>query len=648
MSIFKSYTGNAMLNNALMTIEVLADLNDVTEISIDVIKRLFVDLELTKMNKRFKSYTMLFTRNGPLHNDKKLGEKIYSTLIENILSVDNNTGDKVCELSGLKFSKSFEEIYYDTLKELKIEEKEIKKKDLTIGRTWFPLIGGLGSDAQALPLAKYAIQIHPICIVVMQFLPFSGVLYKGGIMLADSSNFKFAKYLVQKNVSEVRSKIERTSKSEQIENIKENNKGDFIRKAIEYFTEKIDFYEDTFTDLNLWSFSNSGTGASCFIDRVPNQLLLKLIEIQKEPLLVSELTSILRNPKIAESFLESLEGNQMWYGLFPYKFGTGAKAVEFDGVSIHFMEKYIEQTKQKVNLPLIKHIATLIDKYKDKNLTKIVEKKDGYNDDNFTFDIYKVLVMATGEGDFNPLHFIELLPNELPVSPYFNKYNKLIHFYCYKNEKLDYNLELPKNLEKNKVYQALLWINSIIHSDDRVERIKKDLIDPQQFGYVNYIDLFLRYSKKHKNILEQIMAVFYNESPYFARKGLNQLLRLYYSWDLHSKDATPQPIETTFRLPGFIKNIEQFAQDYHAYYMDKYEDKETKELPIAKYEKQIDAIQLYPTDNLLIWINDVLGKMEKSEVVKKKWSEDEFLYDDDGNFATQWVKFILKYQLQNQ
>ena len=35
--------------------------------------------------------------------------------------------------------------------------------------------------------------------------------------------------------------------------------------------------EEEYSDLNLWSFSNSGTGASCEIDRVPNELIKKLI-----------------------------------------------------------------------------------------------------------------------------------------------------------------------------------------------------------------------------------------------------------------------------------------------------------------------------------------------------------------------------------
>lgn len=51
MSIFKNYTGNAMLNNALMTIEALGNFKTVSEITPDVLLQLYKDKELLKMNK---------------------------------------------------------------------------------------------------------------------------------------------------------------------------------------------------------------------------------------------------------------------------------------------------------------------------------------------------------------------------------------------------------------------------------------------------------------------------------------------------------------------------------------------------------------------------------------------------------------------
>lgn len=66
----------------------------------------------------------------------------------------------------------------DTLVSLGVPEKEARKKDLTLNRCWFPLLGGLGSDAQSLPMAIQTYHVHPICVVLLQFLPFCAYIYK--------------------------------------------------------------------------------------------------------------------------------------------------------------------------------------------------------------------------------------------------------------------------------------------------------------------------------------------------------------------------------------------------------------------------------------------------------------------------------------
>ena len=103
--------------------------------------------------------------------------------MESIIDGFENEGENVCELSGMRFNKKFETYYAETLQRIGYPADKIVGKDKTINRCWFPLIGGLGSDAQALPQAMRAIQIHPIWVVVMQFLPLSAVIFKGGILL---------------------------------------------------------------------------------------------------------------------------------------------------------------------------------------------------------------------------------------------------------------------------------------------------------------------------------------------------------------------------------------------------------------------------------------------------------------------------------
>lgn len=336
VKIFETYTGNAMLNNALMTIEALSKLDNVSKITPDTLLKLYKEKALLSMNRRLKSYTMLFTKNGPLHNDRTSGEKVYDSLIKTIIESFESEGDRICEISGLRFSAPFEKIYAEALRKIGLSDKDIQKKDISINRGWFPLIGGLGSDAQALPQAKFAVKIHPICVAIMQFLPLSALLYKGGILLIDSSNFEFARDFVEGNVKEIEKRIQATSSKDSIENIKDFAKGNYLLKAISILEDKE--MEDEYSDLNLWSFSNLGTGARCEIERVPNSLIKKLIRMKQNPRISNELKRILGQD--AHRFLEDLENNQEWYLLYPNVFGAGKNKGDYEGASVAFLEAY--------------------------------------------------------------------------------------------------------------------------------------------------------------------------------------------------------------------------------------------------------------------------------------------------------------------
>ena len=371
MTIFEIYTGNTLLNNALMTIEALGDLGDVSEITPDVLLKLFEEKDLLLLNKRLKSYTMLFTKNGPLHNDKVKGEKVYDSLIKTIIGSFENEGDRVCEISGLRFSMPFEKIYDEALRKVGFSDKEIQKKDTGISRVWFPLIGGLGSDAQALPQAKFTIQIHPICVAIMQFLPLAALLYKGGVLLIDSSNFEFARDFVANNVGEVEKRIQTTSSNNPIENIKDFAKGNYLLKAIQILEDKE--IEDEYSDLNLWSFSNSGTGASCEIERVPNSLIKKLVRMMKNTKISSELKGILSRD--AHRFLEDLENNQEWYSLYPNVYKKGQNKGEYEGVSTAFIEAYYQEISSPQKTEYAKYLAHLIETYKTDSFAKYLGKR---------------------------------------------------------------------------------------------------------------------------------------------------------------------------------------------------------------------------------------------------------------------------------
>ncbi|WPP51834.1 hypothetical protein [Catalinimonas niigatensis] len=674
MGIFKSYTGNAILNNALMTIEALGKLNNVSEITPELLRSIYEDKDLKALNKRLKSYTMLFSLNNPLVNPAKkkddMGEKTYNNLLLSILENFENQGKHICEVSGLSFNTTFEDFYKSEIdnqkKEVKAKELEKKeekkllnaldKTDTSLNRSWFPLIGGLGSDAQALPQAKFTVQIHPICIPIMQFLPLSALLYKGGVLLIDSSNFTFARDFIESvNVTEVQNRIQTTASDKPVENIRDFAKGNYLLKALEILKRQ-NRYQNDFTDLNLWSFTNSGTGASCEIERVPNNLIEKLMRLKQNPKISNELNGYLNNREKSYHFLEALEYNKEWYFLYPNVFGSGKKKVEHEGVSESFFEAYFKEIDSAHKFEYAKYLAFLIDKYKTETFAKYLEKRDAHKEKAFHTDLFTVLVKATENGEWSLEHHFEILDNAdvVPIKNNFYNILKITHFYFYKKA---FSLQAPAktniNYESSKVCE---WLIAFIQNDDRKEAAVKDLLNAQNYLSTRYTNIFYRASQNNSLNLESIFCAMFNEHYQHATYGTNGLLRLFFS----------QPQQQSFKIERlemaenwkmdcqiekWFSEIREFAQDYQAYYFDKYGNKETGSVPYGKFQNLIKAIA-NENSKFLMWFYEAIEntnaflKAGESKIADK--FSDALLYEPYGEFALTFARFAIKFSLLKQ
>ena len=653
MTIFSSYTGNAMLNNALMTIEALANLSDVSEITPEVLLRIYNDKDLVKLNKRMKSYTMLFTKNGPLHNDKANGTDIYNALFKTISNEFENQGELTCEISGLKFQTPFSEVFEKALRGIGISEKEIKKKDTNIGRTWVPLIGGLGSDAQALPQAKFTVQIHPICIAILQFLPLSSFLYNGGILLIDSSNFEFTRGYIADNVLEIEKRIKSTKLTDPIENIKEFSKGNYLLKAIKILKDKS--LEENYSDLNLWSFSNSGTGASCAIDRVPNNLIQKLLLfIRQGSAIRTELERVLSRNELANSFLTSLEENNEWWGLYPNVFGK--KKEVYAGVSDGFLEAYFEATGNTKLTSYAKYIAYLISKYKSKSFEKYLSSTSAWSEKTYRVDTYVVLVEATKQGEWSLNHQLQILDDTgiLPVRNTFYSLHKLIHYFYQKQIFLT-SLPTPEN-GNSKVEQACRWLIELLQKDDNKEKLIKGLTNSQEYIYISYTQLFTRSYRLDDISLESIVYCLYDERFLPAKSGINELLRIYFNQQDQlplTFESAPDKIEAPLEhiTKKWFEEFRSFADDYLAYYLNKYENKQTGRLPYGKLLKLLLDIPM-DTSGFLYWFREAIENTNgflssQSGMPDQKWTEI-LLYDTQGESAISFAKLAIKFSLLKQ
>ncbi len=653
MIIFKTYTGNALLNNALMTIEAIGKLKNVFEITPALILELYQKEGLKSLNQRLKSYTMLFTKNGPLKNDATNGEKIYDQLFKHFTENVELEGEKQCEISGLRFSKTFEQLFMETLSNIGLSNKEIEKKDTTINRTWFPLIGGLGSDAQALPQAKFSVQIHPFIIPVLQFLPLSAVLYKGGVLLVDSANFEFSREFIARNVKDVKQRIATTQEGDPIENLKDYAKGNYLLRAIKILEERVEDYEDDYTDLNLWSFSNSGTGASCEIERVPNSLLQKVFRLKKDVTVRGELEQTLSSSETAYRFLEALENNQEWYGLYPNVYGSGAKKVESNGVSVPFLEAYFKEINSPQKTEYAKYLAFLVEKYKTESFAKYLPKKDAWRDQNFKTDLYSVLVKATENGEWSLAHQLEILddPDAVPVKNNVYGILKITHYYYYKkvfSEKLP-EISQPVSETKN----ITDWLIALIQADARKENLVKSLTNSQTVAGTGYTQLFYRASQKPEVDLETVFYALNNEQFKSARYGLNELLRLFFSQPeqeeiglFYLEKRESWQLEKNTRK--WFGQFAEFAADYQRYYFHKYGNPETGSKPFGKFLKLTEGIS-EDGSHFLTWFYEALENtnqflIDQELVTKEKWT-DSLLYAPNGEYMQSFARMAIKLSL---
>lgn len=630
MSIFAHYTGSALLNNALMTVELISGMKSVGEITPEKLFQLYKHYNLSKLNKRMKSYTMLFSKNGPLYNDKKFGEQLYDALMQAILNNFENDGKYVCEISGLRFQKRFSDFYQETLHHIDYPQKEREKKDTTINRCWFPLIGSLGSDAQALPQAKFAVNIHPFCIVLMQFLPLSAVFYKKGILLVDSINFEFSKEFIASNVKTIKEKIE-TSSNGSIDNIKDYTKGHYLLRAIEILNEKKEF--DKYSDLNLWSFSNSGNKASCSIDRVPNQLVKKLIQFKRNPACINELKSFLTAEQdVTLIFLNDLEADRDCSLLYPAK--------NYDGVSIDFFDLYHQLIGNTKKINQAKYIANLLSKYKenDEKFKKLLGKTDAYQDIEYKVGIYSVLLNATQKGEWNINNHLEILDNsnELPLksSISFIIY-RMSHFYYTQKCGLGYMDNVHGETIALKV---LTLVADMIGKDKKKDTLIKNI---QQNKKIILLHLIVRNAPSLDfNLVYKIF--FKNRQIYYY--GLLDLLRLYYH---QPNQNLITPVDIELLCEENFSVFKEFADAYIQYYFDKYKNRETGDLPYSKFVDHVLNYFPHEYGDFLNWFEEAINNMNTANSDSRQW-DDSLLFDFSGEKTIGFSRFAIEFFLNQQ
>lgn len=626
MRIFESYTGNAMLNNAIMIVLNLAGKKSIDELTPQLLQELIKKKDLTSDNKRFKSYTMLFTRNGPLFNDE-LGDMLYKGLLQKIANDIETEGKLQCEISGLKFNTTFEELFIEMLREIKYadvkfkmqeknaktkknykektpeqiekeKEKILSEKDLSINRMWFPLIGGLGSDAQALPQARFNYNVHPLCILLMQFMPYGTVLYKGGVLIVDSCHYDFSFEYIQRNMKNVQERYESVSNTQSIENIKPDT-SHYIIQALDIIQYKAFFY-DEYTDLNLWSFSNAGTGASCTIERLPNQTLKDLTLFYQNGTTQKDLYLLLQS-KYGVNFIEYLTDKKDYYGLYPTK--------GWEGVEVDFYDLYQNIIGNSTKIQHAKFIAGLI-KNSDKlpkEFEKLIKKTDAYNDKNYMSVVDKVIVDAALKNRWKISNHLQTLDNidEFPINSNMYQIYKMVHYYLQKGI---YITDLPPiEIGDNTASNILGFMTSCI--DNHNKDIKSLFVSEDSSRVANLKRVLINNSKDID--IQLVLNILYNQNYTLRIWGLLDLLKVYYansnnhntlSFDLNSLKINPFDTES----------IIIFCEKYFNYYCEKYKGED--KLPLEKYKNHVLKPMPRTQSDFYKWFEQRKEKLEEANI----------------------------------
>ncbi|MDI6766841.1 MAG: hypothetical protein QME52_08475 [Bacteroidota bacterium] len=264
------------------------------------------------------------------------------TLLEDVLT-SKYASNQLCEITALPATTALKEVSTRMLNKLELTESEKRKmkgKEYQIGREWFPLAGSLGNDAQALPAGSRSPHISSLAVLMAQLLPL------GVLAISRNVNGKMKSYLVclQFNVPEVNvlivksiydkviARVDFASEKNKLKTIG-TEKGSksvalFLLDKFRELKDAQEFHKINNLHLNVWMFSNFGTGADCDYFEVPNPSLRFLQAAAQnyfdelKGMLIREIQT-----KNRYSLLDAIERKADYEPLYPYR---GSKDISVD------------------------------------------------------------------------------------------------------------------------------------------------------------------------------------------------------------------------------------------------------------------------------------------------------------------------------
>ncbi len=360
-------TGNPFVDTGLGVLAALGGCKKINELNLDIMKKVHGNGEkLARRNSSLKSISMIFTINSistnPGIKDKEKRVLYYSKITTALLdNIGNEDVNELCESCGNDKSLDLDKIIRNTLVPLGYED-DIRY----VGRDWFPLAGSLKSDAQSLPACSRGPNICAKCLFAVHYLTHGVLLIGGRLSVFQSTNLSFWFGFIKNLVKDVDNRI--SAGDFNTLGAKDNTTA--IKRLLLFMKDLKD--EEINATLYLWKFSNSGTGADCKIEEIPNKALVFLHKVEREGF-ENELFDYLKKEKGGQSSLFNciLYGKDYW-NLYPFK--------RFDGCSIRLFYLYqkivrdVDETILNTSFKIAEYIKKTVDEKQFEKLGKDLEK----------------------------------------------------------------------------------------------------------------------------------------------------------------------------------------------------------------------------------------------------------------------------------
>lgn len=323
-----NWTGNPWVDTGLAVMVAKAKKENIEDFTYDDFENVISDgVWLAEVNRKLKAFNMVAGTNSSLTNtslndslkkknkNKSLnsmddeGFKQYCDIIKKLKdSVLNCTGGKfICESCG---ERPTTEVLLEYGKD--------------IGRDWFPLIGSIGNDAQALPAASRTARICSLCLLSIQFLPLGAFIVGGKIACFQSTYMELTQLMVSEIYKKTTDKLQLLRTDERLPAV---GQGEGSKTAIIKLLRLMEIFQQNkrmvklprYISLNIWLFSNSGQGPDSDLIEIPNNALTFLWDCAR--LYRNEIEELLKKEtkKVDFQLFECIKRKIEYSGFYPYK-----------------------------------------------------------------------------------------------------------------------------------------------------------------------------------------------------------------------------------------------------------------------------------------------------------------------------------------